>query len=205
MMTRIRRTVLSVVMLLTLASCAQRLEGPLEGGNRSVDQPPATIVVERIIVERVITATPDPDADSDAQTGDQGGQSGSQGGNSEQANATETPAVCADGDSDEVNVYAAGFLSGGRMLITVQRDGGFEEGEYELAVEGSKYACTQLGQYPDRLYCVGNQRPASEAITIYLQPVAGGCPRYSMQFRMPVTPTSEAAIKKPSAPRPYYP
>lgn len=150
---------------------------------------PSPVVVERV-VERVVvvTATAEPEATATPQSP------------AATPLATEPP-VC-EAPASTVEVYAVGYAPDGRLMVTLRGEGRFEDEEYLLLVDDSPLECSQLAEYPDRLYCLGPARGGPGQANLELVAAQENCPLFDAEVLIPPTPTAPRPPEDGSGPAP---
>jgi len=113
-------------------------------------------VPEQVVVEIVVTATPDLA---------QSGNDASDGNNPSGAEATN---ILCPVDVSQTEIYTLGYLDGGDVLVTFQLEGAHNAQGYLLDVAGIDYSCDLLPAYPDRIYCHGSHPPITTDIPLRL-------------------------------------
>ena len=95
---------------------------------------------------------------------------------------TATPAPRVDFSS--ATILGVSFLDGSRLMVSVTIPGGVE-GEYRALVGGKAFDCLILGEYPDRLYCIGPRLNAVEDAEISIFPANSDVPLFVAVFAVP--------------------
>lgn len=170
---KIRVLLVPAIVSAILVSCS--IAG--EQGNtprRSEEGQSVTEIVEQIIVERVVTATENPNESATNLPEDDRTSVG--------ADATSTQCAI---PGDLFTVYGTAFLSNNRMLVTLESSSDVSDGAYTLEIGTSSYLCDQNDTYPRRLYCIGESQEMGREVPASLLIQGNPCPLFEGQVAIP--------------------
>jgi hypothetical protein len=79
---------------------------------------------------------------------------------------------------------------GNNLLLVVFQFPEALEGEYYAIMEDLNFTCEILDDYPDRLYCNGDNTKAGQTVTFEIFTLEGDELVYSQVFQVPQLPTA---------------
>jgi len=176
---------LPILITLLVSSCANNdweiIEAVLQTVQAQSTSTPHP--VEQVIVEVVITATPNAQEEPSGSFADT---------ITPTSLPTPLPEACLE-TFGNLEIYGIGELKYSRLLITFTSESGFQEEGYELSVGDDSFTCSKIDKYPGRLYCVGAKLKERFDISLSLSPIGETCVLFQNTIDLPVEPTKESS------------